>query len=186
MFVIDPDIQMWVTLAVIGAALVLYALERTPIEVTALGVLGVLLVLFYVFPLLGPDGANVLDAPRLLEGFANPALITVLALLVIGQGLVRTGALDRLVRLVFHLGGGSPVRSIVLILIVALTVSAFLNNIPVVVMFIPVMQAVAERFGRSPSSLMMPLSFAAILGGMTIVVLAALILRLKPKGFSRA
>ena len=170
MFVIDPNIQMWVTLAIIGAALVLYALERTPIEVTALGVLGVLLVLFYVFPLLGPDGGNVLDAPRLLEGFANPALITVLALLVIGQGLVRTGALDRLVQLVFHLGGGSPVRSTVLILIVALTVSAFLNNIPVVVMFIPVMQAVAERFGRSPSSLMMPLSFAAILGGMTTLI----------------
>ena len=170
MFVIDPDIQMWMTLAIIGAALVIYALERAPMEVTALGVLGVLLVLFYVFPLPGPDGANVLDAPRLLEGFANPALITVLALLVIGQGLVRTGALDHLVRLVFRLGGGSPVRSTVLILIVALTVSAFLNNIPVVVMFIPVMQAVAERFGRSPSSLMMPLSFAAILGGMTTLI----------------
>ena len=170
MFVIDPNIQMWMTLAIIGAALVIYALERTPMEVTALGVLGVLLVLFYVFPLPGPDGANVLDAPRLLEGFANPALITVLALLVIGQGLVRTGALDYLVRLVFRLGGGSPVRSTMLILIVALTVSGFLNNIPVVVMFIPVMQAVAERFGRSPSTVMMPLSFAAILGGMTTLI----------------
>ena len=166
---IGPSFQMWVTFAIIAGALVLYALELYPMEITSLGVVCALLVFFHLFPVAEPVGGTV-DAVRLLQGFANPALITVVALLVMGQGLVRTGVLDQGARLLMGIGGSHGWLTIAVILAVVLVVSAYLNNIPVVVIFIPVMQAVAARYGRSTSKVMIPLSFAAVLGGMTTLV----------------
>ena len=168
--VLGPDFQMWATFALIIFALALYALELLPMEVISIGVVCALLVFFHLFPVAGGDAVNRLDPGRILEGFANPALITVLALLVMGQGMVETGILDRAARLVLGLGGRRSWLSIVVVLGVVLAVSAFLNNIPVVVIFIPIMEAVAGRFGRSVSKLMIPLSFAAVFGGMTTLV----------------
>ncbi len=167
---IEPNFQMWLTYALILGALVLYALERAPMEVISIGVVCSLLVMFHLFPVPSVSGANRLDAARILQGFANPALVTVLALLVMGQGMVRAGVLDVVAKWVLKLGGGRQWRSIGLALIVATAVSAFLNNIPVVIIFIPIMQAMANRFANSPSKLMIPLSYAAVLGGMTTLV----------------
>ncbi len=165
----DFTFQMTATFAVILVALALYASEMVPLELTSLGVVCVFLLLFHFYPVAGPEGGNLLGAERLLAGVPPPALIAVLALLVIGEGLVRTGALDRVADTVFRIGGRGW-RSVVLVLVVVAVVSAFLNNIPVVVVFIPIMQTLAERLGRATGSLMMPLSFAAILGGMTTLI----------------
>jgi len=171
---VAADYQMWVTFAVIIAAFALYAWEKVAIEVTSLGVLCVLMIFFYAFPIQGsgPAGTvdNVLSPEVLLSGFSNPALITVLALLVIGQGMVRTGVLDVAAHFVLGCCGSASWVSILAVLVTATLVSGFLNNIPVVVIFIPIMQALADRFDMAPSKLMMPLSFAAILGGMTTLI----------------
>jgi len=171
---VAADFQMWVTFCVIIAAFALYAWEKVAIEVTSLGVLCALMIFFYVFPIsgTGPAGAvdNILSPEVLLSGFSNPALITVLALLVIGQGMVRTGVLDIAAHFVLGCCGGTLWLSIFAVLLTATLVSGFLNNIPVVVIFIPIMQALADRFDMAPSKLMMPLSFAAILGGMTTLI----------------
>lgn len=164
------DFQMWVTFAVIIAAFVLYAYETVSIEVTSLAVLCVLMVFFHLFPTLDAEGANALSPEALLAGFSNPALITVLALLVIGQGMVRTGVLDMAARFVLGCCGSASWVSIGAVLVTVMLVSGFLNNIPVVVIFIPIMQALADRFDIPSSKLMMPLSFAAILGGMTTLI----------------
>lgn len=169
MFVIDAVIQMWAIFALILVALVSFARERWPLELTALAVIAALLVFFYVFPAIDRDGQNLLSPTRLLAGFASPALITVLALLVIGEGLKQTGVLDQAAQVVFAIGGNAT-RSIAIVLFVVMVISAFLNNIPVVVMFIPIMQALAARVGRSPSSVMIPLSFVAVLGGMGTLI----------------
>ena len=162
--------HMMAVFAIVLGALVMYALERAPMEVTSIGVVCALLVLFSLYPLVDSAGVNHLSPTRILQGFANPALITVLALLVMGQGMVCTGVLDRGARMILALGGKRAWLSVGLVLIVALAVSGFLNNIPVVVIFIPVMQVLAARFGRSVSKVMIPLSFAAVLGGMTTLV----------------
>ena len=169
MFVIDTVIQMWAIFALILAALVSFARERWPLELTALAVIAALLVFFYVFPVPDADGRNQLAPARLLAGFASPALITVLALLVIGEGLKQTGVLDQAAQVVFAIGGNAG-RSIAIVLFLVMVISAFLNNIPVVVMFIPIMQALAARVGRSASSVMIPLSFVAVLGGMGTLI----------------
>jgi len=165
-----PDFQMWVVFAVIAVALAFYAFEWLTMEVTSLAVICILMVFFHWVPILDHQGYNLMDAKHILLGFANPALLTVLALLVVGQGMVRTGVLDRGAKWVLWAGRGNPAFSILVTLLVVLFVSAFLNNIPVVVIFIPIMQGLAEKFSQSPSRLMMPLSFAAVLGGMTTLI----------------
>ncbi len=162
--------QMWATFALIIATLALYVSEKVSIEVASIGVICMLIAFFQAFPVISPEGRNLLSAERLLHGFANPALITVLALLVVGQGMVRTGALDSMARLVLHLGQGSALLTITIVMTVAMTVSAVLNNVPVVVIFIPVIQALSEKLGRPASKMMMGLSFAAVLGGSITLI----------------
>ena len=161
---------MWITLALIAVAVAVYASERLPIELVSATIVAALLLIFHVRPVPAPDGGNTLDAGALLAGFANPALIAVLALLVIGQGMVRTGALDHAVRRLVALRRHHPATTIALTLSSVIVLSAVLNNTPVVVIFIPIMTALAERMKWSVSGVMMPLSYAAILGGMTTLI----------------
>jgi di/tricarboxylate transporter len=170
MFIVDPVWLMWATFALIAGALVLYATEKLPMEVTSVGVVCVLLVMFDIFPVIDDDGEPILDAVHFLEGFANPALLTVLALLIMGQGMVRAGVLEIGARWVLKVGRKQPIYSVILALVAAAGISGFLNNIPVVVIFIPIMQALAERMKQAPSKLMIPLSYAAVIGGMTTLV----------------
>lgn len=161
--------QIWLTLALLGLALVLYVSERLPVELVSIGMLSVLLLAFHLMPVKGADGRNLLSPDVLLSGFGNPALLTVMALLVVAEALSRTGALDRLADGVGHLR--LPRWAVLLVALGVVTVtSAFINDTPVVVMFLPVMQALALRGGMAPSRVMMPLSFAAILGGMTTLI----------------
>ncbi|HEX9568035.1 MAG TPA: SLC13 family permease [Rhodospirillales bacterium] len=164
--------QMWAVFALIVVAFAVYVSEKLPMEMTSLGVICALLVFFHFFPVPGPRGANQLDAARILEGFANPALIAVLALLVMGQGMIRTGVLERGAHRILDWGGGhlNATGAVLLCLTVVTVISAFLNNTPVVIIFIPIMQALAHKFSRSVSKIMMPLSFVAILGGMTTLI----------------
>jgi len=170
MSVIDPTYLMWATLLLTAGVIVLFAWERVPIEITSIGLISILLVLFYVFPVPGPDGKNLLDTRRLLEGFANPALLTVLALLVVGQGIVRTAALDRIAQRIMRVGAPDSIWPVAVLLVMVGVMSAFINNTPLVVIFIPIMQAIAARSGHSASAYMMPMCFAATLGGMTTLI----------------
>ena len=76
------ELHMWLTFGVIAGAMLLYVTEFVAIEMTSLLALVAMLLLFTLFPQIGPDGSNLLDATALLAGFGNPALITVMALLV--------------------------------------------------------------------------------------------------------
>lgn len=166
----DITLQMLAVFAVIIFTLSFYATEKLPLEVTSFGAICILLIFFHFSPVNGSDGRNALSAAVLLAGFASPALLTVLALLVLGEGLAKTGVLDRVAVLVHEAAKGNPSAAAAVALIVVLFTSALLNNIPVVVIFIPIMQSLALQSGRSPSRYMMPLSFAAILGGMTTLI----------------
>ncbi|EKV31369.1 hypothetical protein C882_3742 [Caenispirillum salinarum AK4] len=159
---------MWITLALMVGVIVLYVTEWLSLELTSLLLLSALVLLFHVAPVT-QDGEVVLESADLVRGFANPALLTVLALLVVGEAMIRTGALDSVAEQVGNPRMGVH-RGIVMVLLGVAVLSAFLNNTPVVVIFIPIMQALARSRNWSPSRLMMPLSFAAILGGMTTLI----------------
>ena len=160
---------MWATFAIIAIAMAGFALERVSIEVTALATVIALMALFHFFPFAGPAGTLV-SPETLLAGFANPALITVLALLVVGQGLFQTGAVDSITRKLGNRANIRPRTTIGLLLISAGALSAFMNNTPLVVIMLPVLAAIGSRARIASSRFMMPLSFVAILGGsMTLI-----------------
>lgn len=165
----EPTIQMWLTLAVIAAGVFMYAREKFPMELISLMIIGALLVLFHFLPFQAPSGTRVTTS-LLLAGFADPALIAILALLVVGQGLVQTGALDAPVRMLMDRAGQFPGLIVAVLLVTVTVISGFLNDTPVVVIFLPIFAVLADKLGRSPSKLMLPLSYAAVLGGITTLI----------------
>jgi len=155
---------MWLTFGVILGAMFFYATEWAPIELTSLGALVALMIIVALLP-----GINL--APEmLLVGFSNSALITILALLVIGQGLIQTDALSGLTERLSNLWPQHPTRVVILALIIAGVASAIVNNTPVVVVFMPVLASIIAKRNLPASKFMMPLSFMTILGGMTTVL----------------
>ena len=156
---------MWFTFAIIATMIVAYAVETFPIEAVSIATITALLVLFTLVP--GREGP---EPAELVAGFANPALITVLALLVVGQALFNTDALDQVSRWMAKAGGASRTRNLAVILICAAIFSALLNNTPIVVMFIPILTTIARQRNFDPSKGLLPLSYAAILGGMTTMI----------------
>ena len=162
--------EMMFLFSLIVSALFCYANEKIPMEITALGVVLILLFFFHFFPIIDQNGSNILPSSKILSGFANPAMLTVLALLVVGQGVVKTGILEIFSRHMLALSMGKLWIATLISLVTVLLISAFLNNIPVVIIFIPIMQGIAQRFHIPASKLLMPLSFVAVVGGMTTLV----------------
>lgn len=167
---IEPTLQMWLVIGIVLGAVVAYVSEKLSIELVSLLVVATLAVTFHAFPFAQQPGLPEISIRTLLAGLADPALITVLSLMVIGQGMIRTGALDAPIRTMAKLRRYHPFMAVLAGLVVVAVTSGILNNTPVVVIFIPIMVALASRLRRSPSSLMIPLSYAAILGGMTTLI----------------
>ena len=164
------DLQMWITLGLVLLTIVGFATERLPIEVVSASLIALLMIVFHFLPVPDLEGQNQLNAARILGGFANPGLITVVSLLIVGEAMVRTGALEGVASTLYRLSGGSILRGLFISLLPVAAVSSVLNNTPVVIIFIPIIGAFAERIGISVSRLLIPLSFASILGGMTTLI----------------
>lgn len=162
--------QMWAVFAATLAAIGAFSQQRFAIEFVSAAVVAGLLVFFDLFPVAGPTGENLLGPHELLMGFANPALVSILALLVVGQGLFQTGAFDAPTQAMAASARTRPRLTIGLIFVAIGAVSAFMNNTPVVVMFLPILSALAATMNTPPSRLLMPLSFVCILAGMTTLI----------------
>jgi di/tricarboxylate transporter len=149
--------EAWITLAVIVCIVGGLMLDLIAPAAVVLG--GVVILL--LTDVLAPEAA--------FAGFSNSAPITVAGLYVVAAGVERTGVLNRLVDLV--VGGASGDRETLARLVApSAAASAFLNNTPIVAMLAPAVSRWSDRVGRPVSRLLMPLSFAAILGGMLTVV----------------
>ena len=162
--------HMWFVLLLTLWSMVTFAREKLPMEVTSVIILTALLLFGQFFELPNASGRNQLDAYYLLSGFANPALIAVLALLVMGQAIIHTDSLRPFVYFFVKSQVMPAWMAIGGILIFVMAFSAFLNNTPLVILAIPIMQALAVNAGISDSRLMIPLSYVAILGGMMTLV----------------
>jgi di/tricarboxylate transporter len=146
-------------------ALYLFSRDSIPIETSSLLVVAVLAIGFSLFPY-RPSAGGELDPIRFFAGFGNEALIAICALVMASQGLVATGALAPIGRVVHRVWQISPVLAMGVVIIVTAIVSAFMNNTPQVVLMIPILTAVAMRSNMSPSKLLMPMTFASQIGGM--------------------
>ncbi len=143
-------------LLVVG--IVLLVSEKLPVDMTAFGLMVCLMVL------------GLLPPRESLAGFSHPAPLTVAALLIVSQGLLRTGALDFMTRNFSQWSGGNPRFILLLGLLVTGVFSAFINNTPVVVLAIPVFLALCGEYGLAPSKFLIPISFASILAGTCTLI----------------
>ncbi|MDC0422204.1 SLC13 family permease [Hellea sp.] len=155
------------TMLFVLVAVYLYVTEKYSIESISVGIVTTLMIFFHFFK---PEISANFDSTSLLSGFAAPALITIMALLVVGQGLFQTGAFEGPILRINNALDNSPRRTLSIVFILAFSVSMFMNNTPVVVMFIPIISAMALHLRHSTSIYMMPLSFVCILAGMTTLI----------------
>jgi len=142
-----PEIwQMWAVFGIVAVSVYFYVRETFTIEAISIGVILALMVFFHLFAnQSGQTGQKALGSQDLLSGFAAPALITIMALLVIGQGMFQTGALEGPITSLNNALDRAPRRTLVFVFTGAFAISMFMNNTPVVVMFIPILVAMSSR-----------------------------------------
>lgn len=156
-FVSSLHPEAWGTLAVVASVFALLIFTRLPADFVFLGALAVLLV------------TGILDAASGLAGFGSSGLVTVGVLYVVVAGLQETGGLSWISQHVLGTPRGLR-RAIARLMAPVMAMSAFLNNTPVVAMFIPAITEWSRRIRIPPSKLLIPLSYASILGGMCTLI----------------
>ncbi len=155
---VPQPIQAWVTLATLAVMLTLFVRETYPTEVVAIGGAAFLLA------------TGILPYEAGVAVLANPAPWTIAAMFLLMGALVRTGALDWFTRFAQGQAGARPRLAIALLLGFVLVASAFVANTPVVVVMIPVFVQLARAMELAPSKLLIPLSYASILGGTITLI----------------
>jgi len=170
--------------AVILVALVLFATEPVPVDITAIGVLVALLLVEPISALaadvgLLADPLVVLDADptdgvsatdRGLSGFASAATLTVLAMFILSDGVQRTGVVQILGRKVAAFTGGSETKQLGATIGLVSPISGFINNTAAVAILLPMVTDLAHEGEISPSKLLLPLSYASMFGGMLTLI----------------
>jgi len=163
-----PNSHALAVMILIVVALVLFTRESIPLQTTSLLVLVSLTVGFTLFPYVSEG--KTLQPSDFFLGFGHKALIAVCGLMIVGQGLIRTGALEPVGRLLAQLWPKGPAISLLVTIIITAVLSAFINNTPIVVLMLPILVGVAVRTGESPSGTLIPMGFASILGGMSTTI----------------
>jgi di/tricarboxylate transporter len=174
---ITPSIV--VVSAIIVLALVFFATEPVPVDVTALGVM---VTLMLAQPASGwLVSAGLLAEPILLfdpeqypqqalSGFSSTATLTVLAMFILSDGVQRTGIVQMLGAKISSFTGDSENRQLGATIGVVAPISGFINNTAAVAILLPMVTDLAERGGTSPSKLLLPLSYASMFGGMLTLI----------------
>jgi di/tricarboxylate transporter len=150
--------DIWIVTILLIVTLFLLITETLPLALTSVGIL-VLLVL-----------TGVLTPEEAVKGFSNPAVITVGGMFIISRGIMKTGGVEYLGRRVVRMAKGSATRALVIVLCMVALASAFINNTPVVLLFIPVVMTMCCEFDLSPSRFLIPVSYASILAGTCTLI----------------
>ena len=146
------------TLIILLLALVSFVCEFFPVDTTAIAITILLILCKLVTPEQG------------LSGFSNSATITVMPMFILSAGITRTGGLQIVRDLLFRLGGKSLKKQIAALGIIVGFISAFINNTAVVAVFLPIIEGWGKKRKISLSKLLIPLSYAAILGGVITII----------------
>ncbi len=152
------SIELWISLAVLAGMLALFVTNRWRLDLVAL--IGLLVLVL----------TEVITTAEAVAGFSAPVVLMIAGLFVVGAGLFRTGVADALGRRVERLAGESPTRLIAVMMLVTAVLSALLSSTGTVAVMLPVVLAIARRRSISPSRLLMPVAYAALLGGMLTLI----------------
>ena len=162
----SPDLNMleflhidaYITLAVIIGAVILFITEKLSIDLVALLIIGALVTTGVISPAEG------------MQGFSNPATMTVAFMFVISAAILKTGSLQYVAGQLTRTFQNHYQRGVVLLMLMVSAVSAFINNTPVVAVMIPVTMQIAKSANRAASKLLIPVSYASIFGGTCTLI----------------
>jgi di/tricarboxylate transporter len=149
---------IWIVTLILVVAMLLLITERLPVDLTSIGIMVVLIL------------SGLLKPAEAIAGFANPAVITVGAMFLISKGMVRAGAVGFISEKVRELSRGRPHLALTMILAIVGFASAFINNTPVVVLFIPIVLSLSCELDFRPSKFLIPVSYASILAGTCTLI----------------
>jgi len=165
MDVITLSTDMIVVLVILGITVVLFVTEIFRIDFTAMLVM---VLLGFLSKLPGLGALASLD--RLFEGFASNAVISIIAVMIIGAGLDKTGIMSRLASLIVRVGGSTETRIVPIISGTVGVISSFMQNVGAAALFVPVVSRISVRTQIPLGRLLMPMGFCAILGGTITMV----------------
>lgn len=151
-------LEIVLLLVILGAAVLFFVSGWLRVDLVALLVLSSLALTGLATP------------SEALAGFSNPAVVTVWAVFILGGGLLRTGVAGMLGSRILRIAGSGELGLLLAVMLTAGFLSAFMNNVGVAALLLPVLMDIARRTGRPPSRLLMPLAFGALLGGLTTLV----------------
>ncbi|MGY6636513.1 MAG: SLC13 family permease [Erythrobacter sp.] len=163
-----PSYHAAAAMAVTVAMFIAFARGRAPVEIISLITIAVIGVGLYFFPL---EGAKPTDGLALaFSGFGHQALITICALMILGRGLVVTGALEPFARLLETIFRANAPAGLLFAIMIAYFLSMFVNDTPVMVLLIPILVALAGKGVAASSRTLMPVNSAVLIGGMSTTI----------------
>jgi di/tricarboxylate transporter len=171
-----PTVEIaWVS-AILLLTIYLFAFEIVGVDVAAASIMVLLGLTSLLYPVMGLE-KGLIDNMHLFDGFASNAVISIIAVMIIGAGLDKTGLMSKVAAFILKIGGTTESRIIPIISATVAFISSFMQNVGAAALFLPVVSRISARSGLPMSRLLMPMGFCAILGGtMTMVGSSPLIL----------
>ena len=171
-----PSVEIaWVT-GILLLTIYLFVFEVVAVDVAAASIMVLLGLTSLLAPVMGLQ-QGLVDNTHLFDGFSSNAVISIIAVMIIGAGLDRTGIMNNVAAFILRIGGTTEKRIIPIISATVGVISSFMQNVGAAALFLPVVSRISARSGLPMSRLLMPMGFTAILGGtMTMVGSSPLIL----------
>ena len=166
---IVPSIAIaWVT-GILLLTIFLFAFEVVEVDVAAVTIMVILGLTSLIYPMMGLE-EGLVDSTQLFNGFSSNAVMSIIAVMIIGAGLDKTGLMSKVAAFILQIGGTSEKRIIPIISSTVAIISSFMQNVGAAALFLPVVSRISARSGLPMSRLLMPMGFCAILGGTVTMV----------------
>ena len=163
--------QVVLTIEIIAViALLAFAVYLFVSEVVRVDVAGIIIMVLIGISAAIPNYSGLINPKDLFNGFSSNAVISIIAVMIIGSGLDKTGVMGKLASLILRFAGKTEKRIMITISMVVAYISSFMQNIGAAALFLPVVNRVSRRTGIPVGRLLMPMGFCAILGGTVTMV----------------
>jgi di/tricarboxylate transporter len=164
-----PSVEIAWVMGVLLLTVFLFAFEVVTVDVAAIGIMVLLGLTGLLAPVMGLE-QGLVPVEHLFDGFASNAVISIIAVMIIGAGLDKTGIMSKVAGFIMRIGGTTESRIIPLISGTVGGISSFMQNVGAAALFLPVVSRISARTGLPMSRLLMPMGFCAILGGTITMV----------------
>lgn len=164
-----PTVEIAWMSAILLLTIYLFAFEVVGVDVAAISIMVLLGLTSLLAPVMGLE-QGLVDTKHLFDGFASNAVMSIIAVMIIGAGLDKTGLMTRVAAFILRVGGTTETRIIPIISATVGLISSFMQNVGAAALFLPVVSRISARSGLPMSRLLMPMGFTAILGGTVTMV----------------